>query len=109
MITLSLLIQPHHLQDAFTRDEMYKSVLGLENPDHLSEWRHRGLFFYEVLDKKESIGVVALRQFSSHYAEFHGGLYKEYRNQDTPAKLKQVIKYLKNMGVMYLMTTVNPS
>ncbi len=96
------MISLHHITDTNTiinllkKDDVYKSVLGINIID-LWKLDLKTEAVFAGMEDDKLIGVAFLQDTNSGYVEVHIGLYKEFRNQKSVYYMKKVLKLLKRI------------
>ncbi len=82
------------LKKYLLRDELYKSILDIDELEDYKPDLNESLWCLVKEDEKEK-ALLLFKQFSSNCIEFHGGVFKVHRSQDTSNQLKFLLKKIK--------------
>lgn len=106
MIYLLNINDENKVKQALLKDNLCKDIVMCEDLDNwIPDIRFNN--WYAVIEDHSLIGLFVTRQVTDNCVTFHGGLYKEFRRQDTPSKLQEIISTLKQEFPSKYMTTVN--
>jgi hypothetical protein len=76
------------------RDDLYKEILDLDDLDEYQPNLKESVWCL-VKEGDEEKAILLFKLFSSNCIEFHGGIFKEHRSQDTAKKLKYLLDKIK--------------
>jgi len=86
-ITLQHITREQAIINLMTHDSMYKALC-LDSPEQVMD---TNLSFYAICLDSIPIGFMAFKPYTINYTEFHGGLYKKYRHNNTIEMFKQCL------------------
>lgn len=105
-LILTRLTDVSQVKQLVSRDVLYKTMLEMEHLDgyvpdlSMSSWL---LVNKDGLD----VGILMLRPFGGNCINFHGGVFKEHRNQGTAELVKECLELVRKQFHNVFITTIN--
>lgn len=100
--------EPEYIKDLLARDTLYKDFWPNMDNFELMYPDMTYTAWFELTKGYATLGVMYLKEHTDNCVYFHGGLFKDYRNKNTPKILKECLSYFHSILPGYVFaTTVN--
>lgn len=85
-----------HIKALLLKDNIYKNILGKDELNIFNIPKKDTIL--SVIEDNKNKGLVYLQPKNAQYVSFHGGIYKEFRGEDTYRIFKKALKLAKRIA-----------
>lgn len=106
LVTMRRLLDAEEVKRLVHKDVLYKTMLEIGTLEGYVPDLHVSAWFLVSRDGIE-VGIMIAKPFGTNCINFHGGVFKEFRGQETPELVRECLEILRKQFNGVFMTTVN--